>query len=165
SPLHTLRSASTAHNHRRQRRPGEQVEALSPCPAQDQTMPDTVPAKKVLVVEDNAAAREAFALALRRAGYGVTTAADGESALGQLRGGLAPDLLVLDMLMPILDGWHLLDRLRAEWPALPVVVATATILTPEWAADNGCRGLLRKPIDSEALVAEVRRCLGESAAA
>jgi len=122
-------------------------------------------AKKILIVEDNAAAREGFAHTLRRAGYNVATADDGEAALGMLRAGMVPDLLILDMLLPVLDGWHLLERLRKEGPPVPVLVATGTILTPEWAADKGCRGLLRKPIDSEALLAEVRRCLGEGAPA
>jgi two-component system response regulator MtrA len=115
--------------------------------------------RKVLVVEDNEAAREASALALRRAGYEVATAADGEKALALLRAGPTPDLMVLDMLMPVLDGWHLLERLRREGPAIAVLVATSTNLTAEWAADHGCRGFLRKPFDGEALVAEVRRCL------
>lgn len=121
-------------------------------------------AKKILIVEDNATAREGFALALRQAGYAVTTAEDGEAALSMVRAGMVPDLLILDMLLPVLDGWHLLERLRKEGPAVPVLVATGTILTPEWATDKGCRGLLRKPVDNDALLAEVRRCLGEGAA-
>jgi CheY-like chemotaxis protein len=119
-------------------------------------------APKVLVAEDNEAAREAHALALRRAGYEVATAADGEQALALLRAGPAPDLLILDMLLPALDGWHLLGRLQREGPTVRVLVATGTMLTREWAADHGCAGFLRKPFDEEDLVAEARRCLGPS---
>src|SRR5262245_21736572 len=120
-------------------------------------MPD---APRVLVVEDSETAREAGALALRQAGYDVTTAGDGGEALALLRAGPAPDLLVLDTQMPLLDGWRLLERLRAEGPAVPVLVATGAAMTRAWAASYGCAGSLRKPFAPEALVAEVRRCLG-----
>jgi CheY-like chemotaxis protein len=66
------------------------------------------------------------------------------------------------MLMPVLDGWHFL-RLLPDSPgrAPPVVVITGTILTREWAQDNGCAGFLHKPVEEGPLLAEVRRCLGD----
>jgi len=120
-------------------------------------MPDAL---RVLVVEDSGPAREAGALALRNAGYDVTTAGGGEQALALLRAAPAPDLLVVDVLLPLLDGWRLLERLRAEGPAVPVLVASGTAVTRAWADNYGCAGFLRKPFGPEALVAEVRRCLG-----
>jgi CheY-like chemotaxis protein len=118
--------------------------------------------KTVLVVEDNAGAREGLAAVLRHAGYGVVTAADGLEALVQLRAGSAPDLILLDMLMPVLDGWRFLDEIKklAGSVSIPVVVTTSTILTPEWAAAQGCAGFLRKPVDAAELLQEVTRCLG-----
>ena len=117
---------------------------------------------RVLVVEDNDAARESLALFLGREGYEVILAANGEEALNHLHRGLKPDLILLDMLMPVLDGWHFLEQLQQEGPQPPppILVVTSTILTREWAEDHGCCGFIRKPIEPQALLEEVRRCLG-----
>jgi CheY-like chemotaxis protein len=114
----------------------------------------------LLVVEDNDVAREGLAVILRRAGYRVLPAANGEEALAVLRAGPTPDLILLDMFMPVLDGWHFLERLRQQATQPPVVVTTAaSILSREWAAAHGCAGLLRKPVGTDELLEEVRRCL------
>jgi CheY-like chemotaxis protein len=115
----------------------------------------------LLVVEDNAAARKGLAAFLRAEGFAVVTAADGEEALDRLRAGPAPDLILLDMLMPVLDGWHFLQRLKSDGPdaSVPVIVTTGTILTREWAAAHGCAGFLHKPIDPDVLLVEIGRCL------
>jgi CheY-like chemotaxis protein len=119
-------------------------------------------AQTLLVVEDNAVAREGLAVVLRRHGYDVATAGDGRQALDALRAGPRPDLILLDMLMPVLDGWHFLGELRrTAGPAPPpVVITTGTILSLAWALDHGCAGFIRKPIEEGELLAEVRRCLG-----
>jgi CheY-like chemotaxis protein len=113
--------------------------------------------KTVLVVEDNAITRDGLAMILGRAGYPVLTASNGQEALDLLASGTAPDLILLGMLMPVLDGWHFLGRLKAQGVTVPLVVTTGTIRTREWAAANGCAGFLRKPIEEDALLAEVRR--------
>jgi CheY-like chemotaxis protein len=135
-------------------RPGHAMSSATPPSA-------FAPSRRVLVVEDNAIAREGLAVVLRRAGYEVVTATNGQEAIDLLGAGPRPDLILLDMLMPVLDGWHFLGLLRGRGPAppVPVVVTTGTILTREWAAANGCAGFLHKPIDAEALLEEVRRCL------
>src|SRR4029079_4599115 len=81
-----------------------------------------------------------------------------------LQGTPRPDLILLDMLMPVLDGWRFLERLRATppQPRVPVIVLTGTILTREWARDNGCQGFLHKPVETDELLAEVRRGLGDA---
>jgi CheY-like chemotaxis protein len=116
--------------------------------------------KRVLLVEDDAVTRQALALALRGDGYEVVPKANGREALDVLEAGPPVDLIVLDMLMPVLDGWHFLQKLTARHgrPA-PVIVTTASILTREWALDHGCAGFLHKPVEPEALLAEARRCL------
>lgn len=127
-------------------------------------MPVAVPAelpRTLLVVEDNDAIREGLAAVLRSAGYRVHLAENGEEALRDLRAGPRPDLILLDMLMPVVDGWHFLERLGREGPQppVPVVITTATVLSREWAESHGCAGFLRKPVEPEALLDEVRRCL------
>jgi CheY-like chemotaxis protein len=120
------------------------------------------PGTTILVVEDNDIAREGLAAVLRRAGYSVATAENGQEALSVLGADPAPDLILLDMLMPVLDGWHFLDRLkRSPRKAVPVVVTTGTILTPEWAAAHGCAGFIGKPVEAAELLAEIRRILGQ----
>ena len=118
------------------------------------------PGKTLLVVEDDSITREGLGLLLRREDYDVIQAANGEEALACLRSGPPPDLILLDMLLPVLDGWHFLQQIRAEGATpIPIMVVTSTVLTRQWAEDHGCCGFVKKPIDPEALLGEIRRCL------
>ncbi len=94
---------------------------------------ETLGPKTVLVVEDDDATQIWQATVLQREGYAVVSAANGREALDCLRQGPVPDLVMLDMLMPVLDGWHFLEQLRQTGPAasVPVLITTATILTRE----------------------------------
>jgi CheY-like chemotaxis protein len=60
------------------------------------------------------------------------------------------------------DGWYFLNAVRNSPQALagPIIVTTGSILTREWAEQNGCQGFLRKPIEEDALLDEIERCLG-----
>jgi CheY-like chemotaxis protein len=118
--------------------------------------------KTILVVEDDEVAREWFVAILAVEGYDAVVAADGAQALDYLRAHPPPDLIVLDMLLPVLDGWRFLEDVRRaeRYRHVPILVVTSTILTREWARDNGCAGLLRKPVRGDELLAEVRHCLG-----
>jgi CheY-like chemotaxis protein len=119
------------------------------------------PRPTLLVVEDDDDSRLALAAVLRQHGYGVVPAANGEEGLRALRSGPTPDLILLDMLMPGLDGWGFLGQLQQAGAQVPVLVTTGTeALTPEWAEAHGCAGLVRKPVEPDELLAEVRRCLG-----
>lgn len=123
---------------------------------------DTVSEQKtILVIEDSAAARDGLTAVLRHAGYDVYALGDGKQGLDFIRSRHRPDLILLDMLLPVLDGWKFLEELE-QWsrpPKVPIVVTTGTILTAEWAAQRGCAGFLRKPIDETQLLAVVERCL------
>ncbi len=117
--------------------------------------------KTILVVEDDAIFGEGLAIILRREGYRVLLATDGREAFDRLHEGPVPDLLLLDMMLPVEDGWRLLERRRID-PVLvsvPVVIVTALgVSSAEWAQDLGACGLLRKPVEVPELLAEVRRC-------
>jgi CheY-like chemotaxis protein len=116
--------------------------------------------RTILVVEDDEATREWLMLFLRREGCAVIAVGDSEEALAYLRAALAPNLIVLDMLTPRMDGWVFLEERRRE-PALariPVLITTALgVASPEWAAALGATGCLRKPADLEALLSEIHR--------
>jgi putative two-component system response regulator len=115
----------------------------------------------VLVVEDDDDVRGLLAAALSKAGYAVVLAVDGQQALDILAQPPLPDLILLDMLMPGMDGWHFLRHVKAQPPmrAVPIVVMTGTILTLEWAQAHGGCGILHKPIALDALLREVQRCM------
>lgn len=117
----------------------------------------------VLIIEDNDVTRMGLAAILHDAGYDVIAYADGGDALDYLRSGQKPALIMLDMFLPKIDGWRFLTILQG-WPTLlqvPIIVATGTILTREWAMQHGCCGFLRKPFDTKELLAEVGRCISE----
>jgi CheY-like chemotaxis protein len=118
----------------------------------------------ILVVEDDALAREGLNLLLQAEGYQVAVAANGKEALDWLRKGSRPDLVLLDMLMPVLDGWHFLKSLQQNrlLAGTPIIITTSTPLSLEWAHDHACAGFLKKPINLDELLAEIRRCLAEA---
>jgi sigma-B regulation protein RsbU (phosphoserine phosphatase) len=118
--------------------------------------------RRLLVVEDDPAIREAFAELLEFEGFAVATACDGNEALDRLRHGPLPELVLLDMMMPNLDGNGVLRALQAEprWAKLRVLVVSAT----ELAAPRGVAGFVKKPFDPDALMKLIRRTLGDSPA-
>ena len=117
--------------------------------------------ERILIVEDEDAVRRVMSRILGRAGYVVTTAADGDEAVGLVAGGLAPDLVLLDMLMPHMNGSEALRRLRVLRPgqrALFMSGYTADVLDARGAAALGAP-LLQKPIAAVTLLATVREVL------
>ena len=119
----------------------------------------------VLVVDDDGDVREAVAEVLRDQGYDVETAANGQVALKHLETGLAPDVLVLDLMMPIVDGWSVLAHLK-DTPALahiPVLVITAAGGSVVEPIASLTHGFLKKPLDLEHLLDALERCRSAAA--
>src|SRR5574338_538220 len=87
----------------------------------------TMPESAVLIVEDDRDIREAIAEVLQIKGYKILTAGDGEQALRILRQGPAPSIILLDLMMPTLDGLGFLAarKEKSEWRKIPVIVLTA----------------------------------------
>jgi two-component system response regulator MprA len=116
----------------------------------------------ILVVDDDQAVREALRRALTMQGYSVSLAADGEQALEALSAnGSAVDLLIVDVLMPRLDGIEVTRRLRADGSAMPILMLTARDQVSDRVAglEAGADDYLVKPFALEELVARVRALL------
>jgi len=118
---------------------------------------------RILVVDDEPAVREAVDRALRLEGYDTELAANGREALDALAD-RAPDALVLDLLMPRVDGLEVCRRLRAAGDRTPVLVLTARDAVPDRVRglDAGADDYLVKPFALEELLARLRALLRRS---
>jgi two-component system, OmpR family, response regulator len=117
-------------------------------------------APKVLVVDDEATLADLLAMALRHEGWEVRTATDGGSALRGARE-FRPDAVVLDVMLPDLDGLEVLRRLRADTPDVPVLFLTARDAVEDRVAGLTAGGddYVTKPFSLEELVARLRGLL------
>jgi CheY-like chemotaxis protein len=116
--------------------------------------------KSILVVEDDAVTRDAVALVLQDEGYSVTGVANGQEALLHLRSTPPPNLILLDLMMPVMNGWEFRKQ-QTKDPALksiPVLVVSADAGVPQKAAALGATDYLIKPIDIHKLLEAVQRC-------
>jgi len=116
----------------------------------------SISAHEVLLVDDDLSTREALTDLLHDRGYSVTAAADGREALNYLRDASPPGIIILDLMMPVMDGWQFLEH---QWhdPMLleiPVIVVTAT--PPYYLRATA---ILRKPIQFESLLEMIDRFL------
>ena len=112
----------------------------------------------VLVAEDDPELRELVALTLTDAGMEVEQARDGREALEHVVAH-KPDLVLLDMRMPVMDGRAFCDAIRTRGDPPPVVVMTAGDRAAQTAQELGAVSWLAKPFDIDDLVAAVRRSL------
>jgi two-component system chemotaxis response regulator CheY len=114
------------------------------------------PRPGVLVVDDDPSILEMVAEILRAEGYAVRTAENGREALDRIEQD-HPKLVLLDMRMPVLDGWQFMRELRARSIPVPVVVMTAAENSARWASEVGADGHLAKPFLLEDLLQAVER--------
>jgi len=118
--------------------------------------------KKVLVADDKPTGRELVRTVLEKSGYQVFEANDGEQAVVEA-GRIHHDLIILDIHMPGLDGFGVIEKLRREeaFAATPIIALTASAMMGdrERAMSVGFTGYITKPIRLEALRAEVERLL------
>lgn len=110
--------------------------------------------RSILIVDDDAAIRRELTEVLAAEGYPVASAADGRQALAWLRGHPEPALILLDLMMPVMDGWELAATMRAEksLAQIPVVVMSCLEKSEATAALLGASGVLRKPLHLEKLI-------------
>jgi two-component system response regulator HydG len=121
-------------------------------------------ATRILVVDDEAAAREGLAKLLRQEGYQVDVSVDGKQALA-LASEQAPALIITDLRMPNVDGMQFLERLRKDGVTTPVIVMTAfgEVSTAVAAMRAGAEDFLTKPLEFDALLLVVERALARQA--
>jgi two-component system, chemotaxis family, chemotaxis protein CheY len=114
--------------------------------------------KTILIVEDDPDLQEALADLLQSRGYTVSSANDGAKALQRLRESEAPGLILLDLMMPVMDGHEFLAHRNADpvLAGIPVVVISAG-RHPQGSVATGAAEVLYKPFESDDLIRIVRR--------
>jgi CheY-like chemotaxis protein len=118
-------------------------------------VPGMIGEHNILVVEDDVDIRECLLEILADAGYEVSAAGHGAEALALLERGMRPCLMVIDLLMPVMDGVELIERMRRDtrFESIPVLVLSAASAI---APPPGTR-MLRKPPKYETLMGEIQR--------
>jgi len=114
----------------------------------------------VLVVDDDPLVLHNTAAMLENLGHAVVEMQSGEDALGYLGNGGAVDLVITDQAMPRMTGMQLADRIKAQWPSLPIILATGYAELPAGAEASFLR--LGKPFRQDALVKAISECLKQA---
>lgn len=121
---------------------------------------------KILLVEDNEMNRDMLSRRLERKGYEVLIAMDGGQGVAMAQAE-APDLILMDMSLPVVDGWEATRRLRAEpeTQSVPIIALTAHAMTGdrERAIEAGCDDYDTKPIELPRLLGKIEVLLGQAA--
>jgi two-component system cell cycle response regulator DivK len=116
--------------------------------------------RRILVVEDQADNRQILHDLLSSAGYEIIHAENGEAALAAASGPQRPDLILMDIQLPLLDGYEVTRRLKADpaMRAIPIIAVTSYALSDDEgkAKAAGCDGYVSKPYSTRALLAKIR---------
>lgn len=117
------------------------------------------PPKRLLVVEDDSDIREALVQILLDAGYEVVGTTNGLEALESLRSSPDFGLIILDLMMPVMDGWQFRAQQQSEprFADIPVVVVSAGVHLQQHAASIGAASYLKKPIHLDVLLDTIAR--------
>jgi two-component system cell cycle response regulator DivK len=119
---------------------------------------------KILLVEDNEMNRDMLSRRLLKKGYDLVMAVDGEQALEMARTE-APDLILMDISLPGLDGWEATRRLKArpETQAIPIIALTAHAMAGdrEKCLEAGCNDYDTKPVEFPRLLDKIQELLGK----
>lgn len=119
---------------------------------------------KILLVEDNEMNRDMLSRRLQRKGYAVVTAVDGASGVSIAQTEL-PDLILMDMNLPILDGWEATKQIRSNTQTgkIPIIAQTAHAMSGdrEKCLAVGCDDYIAKPVEFQQLLVKIERLLTE----
>lgn len=123
---------------------------------------------RILLVEDNELNRDMLSRRLQRKGYEVLVAVDGEQGV-TISQRESPDLILMDMSLPVLDGWQATRRLKADpqTQSIPIIALTAHAMAGdrERAIEVGCDDYDTKPVEFQRLLTKITEMLGERSAA
>ena len=118
---------------------------------------------KILLVEDNEMNRDMLSRRLERKGYTVVCAVDGKAGV-DLACNEQPDLILMDMSLPVLSGWEATQQLKANAAtrAIPVIALTAHAMAEDEkrARESGCDDYDTKPVELERLLGKIQKLLG-----
>lgn len=121
---------------------------------------------QILIVEDQKEVASFEALLMKYAGYSARRATNGKEALQMIADGFLPDLILLDIMMPEMDGYQFLEELYKEESRtpIPVIMLTALDSAPNvmMALKRGASAYLTKPIDGDRLLQKVQELLGKA---
>jgi len=121
---------------------------------------ESIMKKRILIIDDDASIRSSLEKILSENGYALTVAPDGDSAQAQFA---QADLLILDLNLPVQDGWDILGDVTAGYPLLPVIVITGLADQLDERTIPGASAFLEKPIEVPALLQTVERLLNQTA--
>ncbi len=117
---------------------------------------------RILLVEDNEMNRDMLSRRLQRKGYEVLTAEDGETGV-KMAASERPDLILMDMSLPSVDGWEATQRIKglSETASIPVIALTAHVMAGDRdkAIEAGCDDYDSKPVDFERLLGKIQALL------
>jgi CheY-like chemotaxis protein len=114
----------------------------------------------ILLVEDNELNRDMLSRRLERKGYTVAIAVDGQQGVDMALAG-PPDLILMDMSLPVLDGWEATRRIKATNAAIPIIALTAHAMDgdEQKAREAGCDDYDTKPVELPRLLEKIERLL------
>jgi CheY-like chemotaxis protein len=117
---------------------------------------------RVLVVDDDEDSREAIAQLLEQQGYTAARADNGKAALDHLLAGFDPDLVLTDLLMPVMSGWelHAAMKARLAWASIPIVILAG--MSPEQRGQLSVEDAFEKPMDLSVLLERIAELCGLS---
>lgn len=117
--------------------------------------------KKILIIEDNEQNLYLLTFIVEKHGYEVKAARDGKEGL-EMAQSFKPDMILLDIQLPVMDGYAVASELRKNevFASIPIVAVTsfAMIGDREKALEAGCSGYIEKPIDPQTFMAQVEKC-------
>ena len=140
--------------------PGNPLPCANPLPSLHPEAPAS--GKRILLVDDDPTVRDSLNDVLVAEGYIVIPAENGQQAL-DLANQLPVDLVLLDLNMPVKNGWDTFERLTAEHPLIPIIIVTARPNQLFTALSAGAGALLEKPMDIPTLLRTMEKLLAETA--
>jgi CheY-like chemotaxis protein len=117
--------------------------------------------KTILVVEDDGDIRDSLFDLLEDEGFRCVSVHDGREALTILEQGTTPDVIVFDLMMPVMDGYEFREHLmkNRNWKSIPTVILSADSRDDEKLEELGANVLLRKPMNAISVLSAIRNCI------